>query len=464
MNTAKADPKKKAAQTTAASKNTASAEASKPRTETPEEYASKVLKMEESKYTKYIKAFQTIDDDNSGKVSKSEFREAFTRFNFGTSWSHQSMDEMFDEIDEKKTGYIDVYSFLNKLNKKASPSKNLLSLVKTIAQDTATTDTQPDEEGPDLEDEKQTRFKEAWAKKVEQYNTLGPDRYVKEVLNMDATRYKKYSKAFSLMDLNGSGDINKAEFVVVLNTFSLGTNLSREEVNEMFDGIDKGNIGEINLMNFLESLTKENPNKSLLGIIKQLTFKAAEIEDYKKKKLKTVKKNPAPKKIPVASIPEKFEESKTRTADKTPKTKSTTDVKTPKAKPAKETKEKKEVKETAKREAPIKNIYTRREYEKAYRLINRKKKTPLKKKAFVEIVQACSLVDDETEEDKIEELFKSLTKGNEDELTEEAFIESLSVENPPQEQLDLLEAILSKEQEITEYNNEKEAEEKQGKV
>ena len=253
------------------------------------DHATQTLNLDEAQYKKYIKVFQLIDDDGSGKISKSEFKKAIDKFHFGTNLSRDAIDAMYDEMDEKKSGQVDIISFLNQLAKSNS-NKNMALFIKTILSSNLSKDKSP-KKGDDEE------YQQYWMNREEQFKTLGPARYAKEVLDMDDYLYGKYSKAFHLMDEDEDEDeqqgrnISKSEFTAVLNKYSLGLNLSRNEVAEIFDDVDKREKGVINLMYLLESLSKGNMNKSLLGIVNQVTSKAEEIK--KQMKLKPVKKKKA---------------------------------------------------------------------------------------------------------------------------------------------------------------------------
>ena len=250
------------------------------------DHATKALNLDEAQYKKYIKVFQLIDDNGSGKLSKSEFKKAIDKFHFGTNLSRDIIDAMYDDIDEKNSGQVDITNFLNQLAKSNS-NKNMALFIKTILSSNLSKD-----KGPKKIDDED--YQQYWINREEQFKTLGPARYAKEVLEMDEYLYGKYSKAFHLMDEDEDEDeqqgrnISKSEFTAVLNKYSLGLNLSRNEVAEIFDDVDKRERGVVNLMYLLESLSKSNMNKSLLGIVNQVTSKAEEIK--KQIKMKPVKK------------------------------------------------------------------------------------------------------------------------------------------------------------------------------
>ena len=245
------------------------------------DHATKTLKLDEARYKRYIKVFQMIDDDGSGKISKSEFKKALNKFHFGTNWSHETVDAMFDDIDEQKCGQIDIINFLNQFAK-SNTNKNMVAMGKAILSSNVAKDKIRKKTEGDSGDEQKKLSHQAWMKKEEQYNNIGSARYAKEVLDMDEYLHDKYSKAFHLMDEDEGGSISKSEFIAVLNKYSLGLNLSKEEVNEIFDDVDKRDQGQINLMYLLESLSKNHINKSLLGIVNQVTSKADEIKESRK--------------------------------------------------------------------------------------------------------------------------------------------------------------------------------------
>ena len=248
------------------------------------DHATKTLNLDEAQYKKYIKVFQVIDDDGSGKVSKSEFKKAIEKLHFGTNLGRDALDAMFDDIDEKKSGQVDIINFLNQVSK-PNGNKNMALFIKAAL-------SVRDKNLKKVDDEE---FQQYWINREDQWKILGPAKYAKEMLEMDEYLYGKYSRAFHLMDEDEDEDeqqgrnISKVEFTAVLNKYSLGLNLSRTEVAEIFDDVDKREKGVINLMYLLESLSKNNMNKSLLGIVNQVTSKAEEIK-------KQIKLRPAKKK------------------------------------------------------------------------------------------------------------------------------------------------------------------------
>ena len=252
---------------------------------TLENYALNVLKMKESESNKYIKGFRLIDRDNSGLVTKLEFRKLLDKYNFGINWTHEIMDGMFDSIDENKSGKINGEEFLSYLNDENRNRKLAVMVDILVHSEKAVTNIEENKEVIDQKAEKRKREKEEIARKQDLYKKLGPEEYAKTYLNIDTKLYQKYLKTFDLMDLNDNEDISRFEFKSLLKQFSLGMNLTKDEAKEMFFNIDKDQDGEVNLQDFLESLNRNNPNKQLLGIIEEVISHKKEIKAYKQKNI-----------------------------------------------------------------------------------------------------------------------------------------------------------------------------------
>lgn len=233
-----------------------------------------------TKQERYKKAFSLMDKDSSGEISKAEFKAFFDEHGLGKTWTHEQMDDMFDEIDTDRGGTIDVNNFLDALIKE-HPNRDLVTFVNELLHEKKV----PEEYEGETEEERKERIGQIKAatklKREEEYKRIGPEKYSHDVLGIEATAYKKYQKAFTLLDLNDNGHISHEELVFVLDQFHLGTGLTKQEVDTLFKDVDNDKDGIISFMDFLESLNTEHPNKPLLGIIAAVHTKSKEIKDFK---------------------------------------------------------------------------------------------------------------------------------------------------------------------------------------
>jgi Ca2+-binding EF-hand superfamily protein len=85
-----------------------------------------------------------------------------------------------------------------------------------------------------------------------------------------ATKQERYKKAFALMDKDSSGAISKAEFKAFFDDHGLGKTWTHEQMDDMFDEIDTDHGGTIDVVNFLDALTKEHPNRDLATFVNEL--------------------------------------------------------------------------------------------------------------------------------------------------------------------------------------------------
>jgi len=246
--------------------------------ETLEDYATNVLKMKESESRKNIKAFRLIDKNGSNKISKEEFRNLLDEYRFGENWTHETMNSLFDEMDQNNSGKINGQEFLDFLASDKS-NKNLSVMVDYIVEKNKEDVEERKIEEPNVP--KKRRENSEINKKQELYKKLGPEEYAKTQLGIETKDYQKYLKTFDLMDLNDSGKICRTEFDTLLKQFSLGVNLTKDEVREMFDDMDHDEDGEINLHDFLESLNRDNPNQTLLVLNKEILSQKEEIQNFK---------------------------------------------------------------------------------------------------------------------------------------------------------------------------------------
>ena len=243
-----------------------------------EEYANDVLKMDENKSEKYVRAFKKLDQDSSGQISKAEFREVLDHFNIGNAWTHEQMNDLYDKIDSDKSGKIDIKDFLNSLNQE-HPNRDLLTIVNEVLHEqTPKNSTAQQGEYEETEEERKAdRAAENWSTQEQRFKELGPKRYAIEVLGISESRFNKHMDVFRLMDIDDNGTISRKELDTVMDTYLSGSQLSRDEVSDFFSEIDENGDGTINQLEYLANLAKEHQNKELLGIIEQIYYNRHDI-------------------------------------------------------------------------------------------------------------------------------------------------------------------------------------------
>ena len=72
---------------------------------------------------------------------------------------------------------------------------------------------------------------------------------VKQEIDIPESEIEEYKDAFNLFDKDGSGSVDRKEFLKVLK--NLGQNVTKEEVDEIIKDLDQDNSGEISFDEFI---------------------------------------------------------------------------------------------------------------------------------------------------------------------------------------------------------------------
>jgi len=182
-----------------------------------------------------IDLFKEWDDDNTGTVSKKEFRKAMPMM--GLSVSKEEMDAIFDEWDDDKSGVISIKELNTKLKKRIAIDPKLM----------------PGAAGEiEINRDQKIALRKGKVNKddanllqgfdIDENSGVSIAEQLRGALTQNSVRV---IEMFRQWDDDGSGTITKKEFIKAM--LELGLELSKKDIGNLFDGWDPDGSGMIEL-------------------------------------------------------------------------------------------------------------------------------------------------------------------------------------------------------------------------
>lgn len=215
----------------------------------PEEYGLNKLRMTRAQFDRYKFAFELLDLSDSGKISKLDFEQMVGYFGLANHLSQDDFNDMFTRLDLDGDKHFTLSDFLREIN-----DRHLFKILARIARTTVAKENEINRYR--IESGKQDRSLKFVDYKEEEHADIIA--YAMEVLKMEKEHLMKLIKAFKSIDLSQRAQINKTDFDLVLQKFSLLKDFTIEEFEELFKEMDKDNDGKIGLQDFLETIHAEN--------------------------------------------------------------------------------------------------------------------------------------------------------------------------------------------------------------
>ena len=217
----------------------------------------------EEQLNKFIKQFQSVDDDGSGEISKEELWAIFDKI--GMKVSPEKLDYLFTQIDVDGSGFVDLDEFLLMMQK--IEEGNDSEMARLLAQ---------------------AALKAEKLKKQEEQNKR--ESRAKEAARRAAV-FRKFTKAqvsmfqdqFNICDADGSGEIDFDEMRAMLK--GLGMEVDAEVLRRLMRSIDSDGNGNLSFTEFLEMMSA-GKNGEMAGIFNQITNRQASMNQERRLKLK----------------------------------------------------------------------------------------------------------------------------------------------------------------------------------
>ena len=181
--------------------------------------------------------FQGLDKDQSGTLEMGEFKNALELFNLGECVTDEVADMLLKAVDKDGSGSIDYEEFTQALRMGRVPYlKEDPGIRRRVGPDPELPFGDPGEvaQGPYAIMHDADTNLEAFDKKV---NNL----------------YMRLEDSFNLFDKDGSGEVDKAEFLEAMDELNtrLNLKLSKDEINALFKAADTDGGGSISYAEFM---------------------------------------------------------------------------------------------------------------------------------------------------------------------------------------------------------------------
>ena len=232
----------------------------------PEKYALNILRMTPTQFARYQHAFGLLDLSDMDKISRLDFEKVLGFFGLANDLSQARVKECFLSLDRDGDKHFTLVDFLREINNQKM-FRLLTQLIKGLISKEDDINNYRKEEGKPIKSEVQIPYEEEEEDYEDDFGLsseviqANPQRYAKAILNIDDQDYINYKKAFDLLDSNSFGYVTKERFLEVMDTYQFGKEMSKGELNFLFNKMDRDFDGEINFLDLLKSVKRDKSNR-----------------------------------------------------------------------------------------------------------------------------------------------------------------------------------------------------------